>query len=158
LKRQQPGRYTQVILDHTELVGTYLARMVHGLTLRAVRHDRSKFGPDEYPAYEAALPRFEAADYGTPEYIAVCKSIGPAISHHVTSNRHHPEFFGEAGVAGMNLLDLTEMVCDWVAAAQRGGGTLADLRLDIQAERFKIDPQLASIIANTVAYLAGEEV
>jgi hypothetical protein len=151
-KTQRPGRFTEVILDHKLLVGHYMQQVIGLLVGRAIVHDFSKFEPEEYGPYEDALPRFEASEYGTPEYIAVCRSIKPALKHHFEANSHHPEHY-EDGIAEMDLLDLVEMVCDWMAACQRGGGTLDDLRLDLQRERFKIEPQLASVIQNTVTRL-----
>jgi hypothetical protein len=57
----------------------------------------------------------------------------------------------EAGVNGMSLFDVMEMLLDWKAATERmkGGG---DIRrsLEINTERFKLSPQLASILANTI--------
>jgi hypothetical protein len=42
------------------------------------------------------------------------------------------------------------MICDWKAASERH--TTGDIRksLEINTERFKMKPQLASIIANTL--------
>lgn len=145
------------ILNHKRLVAKYVQRVANALFGRAVIHDYSKFGPDEFDPYTKALPRFERTEYGSEEYKAVCESIKPAIQHHITTNRHHPEFFSN-GVNGMNLIDLTEMVCDWLAASHRVTGNR--LRLDLQAERFGIDPQLMQIIQNTVDFLEsaqGEE-
>lgn len=49
----------------------------------------------------------------------------------------------------MDLFDLVEMVCDWMAAAERepedGVGLAYNVRL------FGVEPQLAIIIANTLA-------
>lgn len=42
-----------------------------------------------------------------------------AIHHHVTSNRHHPEFHSDPN--DMSDVDLIEMVCDWTAMAQEFG-------------------------------------
>lgn len=58
-------------------------------------------------------------------------------------------FEPERGVAGMSLLDLIEMFCDWKAATERhADGDLAK-SIEINAKRFKLDPQLVSILLNT---------
>src|SRR5258706_556518 len=98
------------VLQHKKLVASYLESVVSDLFERAMVHDDSKFGPEEFDAYEEALPKFEKTVYGSPEYIQVCRDIKPAIKHHITSNRHHPEYFGERGINGMSLIDLVEMV------------------------------------------------
>ena|SRR6185437_4768035 len=146
--------YMQNILEHKRLVAQHLQSIANALFARAVLHDYSKFGPEEFDAYAGNLPYFEAAEYGSEEYKAACERIRPAMQHHVTSNRHHPEYFSD-GVNGMNLIDLMEMVCDWLAASQRVPGDR--LRLDLQQERFNIDPQLMRIISNTVDVLDNQE-
>lgn len=143
-------KYLWVVLEHKKLVARHLQRVATALFQRAVEHDYSKFTPEEFAPYEHALPRFEAAEYGSEEYKAVCKSIEPAIAHHFQENSHHPEHFPD-GINGMNLLDVIEMVCDWMAAAKRVPDGV--LRLDLQRERFGIDNQLFGMIARTVEYL-----
>ena len=39
-----------------------------------------------------------------------------AIDHHVTTNRHHPEFHSNPN--DMTDVDLIEMVCNWTAMSQ----------------------------------------
>jgi hypothetical protein len=148
------SRNTENILQHKRLVASYVEQVIRDLIKRSIEHDDTKFGTEEFDAYEEALPKFEVAEYGSPEYIEVCRSIKPAIKHHVTSNRHHPEYFGEHGINGMTLIDLVEMVCDWIAASQRGGGPAnIGKGLEINKERFHVDDQLYQIIKNTVGEL-----
>lgn len=139
----------ETILRHKALVGTYMRAVIAELTQRAVEHDYSKFGSEEFSAYAATLPKFKEAEYGTPEYQACLDAIQPAIQHHYKANRHHPEFY-QYGIYGMTLIDLIEMVCDWIAAAKSTGG---ELRLDVQQDRFGIDEFLFAIIARTVEEL-----
>ena len=49
----------------------------------------------------------------------------------------------------MDLFDLVEMLCDWMAAAQRNPSD--GVRLDLNVRAFGIEPQLASILSNTLA-------
>ena len=49
----------------------------------------------------------------------------------------------------MDLFDVVEMVCDWMAAAERHPED--GVRLDLNAAKFGMEPQLAAIIANTLA-------
>ena len=57
----------------------------------------------------------------------------------------------ESEVNGMSLFDVLEMLMDWKAATERmkDGGDI-HRSLEINTERFKISPQLASILANTI--------
>jgi hypothetical protein len=137
------------VLEHKRLVATYMEEAIRDLVRRATMHDDSKFEPEEFDLYEEALPKFEKTVYGSDEYIQICRDIKPAIRHHITSNRHHPEYFGDKGVNGMTLVDLVEMTCDWIAASLRNGGS-GDVRLDLNKERFGIGDQLLEIIKNTI--------
>ena len=145
--------YLDNLLEHKALVGRYVQRVVSALVERAIVHDFSKFGPLELGPYAAMLPRFAKAEYGSEEYQACCRAIKPALDHHVHGNTHHPEFYPN-GVNDMDLLDVAEMVCDWIAASQRAGGDT--LRLDLQRERFSIGDQLYGIICRTAVALTQD--
>jgi hypothetical protein len=56
----------------------------------------------------------------------------------------------EHGINRMNLLDLIEMVCDWIAAAEARGNQVG---IAYQCQRFGIDEQLANILQNTIECL-----
>lgn len=136
-------------LDHVRKVGRNLGVFIAELNERGIVHDASKFEEPEKSAYDRCIPEMQKWDYGTPEHKAATDALGPALEHHLTFNSHHPEFYGPEGIAGMDLFDLVEMLCDWKAAAQRPpqDGTV---RLDITVPKFGIDPQLASILQNTL--------
>lgn len=57
----------------------------------------------------------------------------------------------EAEINGMSLFDVLEMLMDWKAATERmkDGGDI-HRSLEINTDRFKLSPQLASILANTI--------
>lgn len=133
---------------HIQRVRALLCDVIAELRIRAVDHDHSKLLEPEKSAFDKATPRLRSAPYGTPEYQDALTELGPALQHHYSVNRHHPEHH-QAGVNDMTLIDLTEMVCDWVAAAtERGVDPRAHLATN--AERFKIEPQLLAVISNTV--------
>ena len=52
----------------------------------------------------------------------------------------------------MTLLDLVEMLCDWSAACERHGDGSMTKSVEINIDRFNIDPQLASILKNSVEF------
>jgi hypothetical protein len=143
------------ILEHRRLVASYIEDTVLELFKRAIAHDESKFSAEEFDLYEEALPKFEQTVYGTEEYKQVCRDIKPAIKHHITSNRHHPEYFGDKGVNGMTLIDLLEMSVDWLAASQRNStnNLNIDKGLEINKDRYGISDQLFEVIKNTIDWL-----
>lgn len=63
------------------------------------------------------------------------------------------EYKPDSGVAGMSLLDLIEMLCDWKAATERHNDGSIARSLKINRERFNISDQLQSILENTAREL-----
>lgn len=136
-------------LAHIHTVRDNIDTFVAGMLARGRRHDASKLEEPEKSMFDRVIPMLEGMAYGSPEYEAVVASARPALEHHYRRNSHHPEHHGAAGVAGMDLFDLVEMVCDWMAAAERKPDD--GVKLDYNVRLFGIEPQLASIIANTLA-------
>lgn len=128
-----------------ELGREFIARFGHRLDA----HDQSKLEPQEIiPLQELEDLREREGDaaFGTPEYERRKALLGPMLAHHYANNSHHPEHYQD-GVAGMDLLDLVEMFVDWKAASERGNEPAMNLTFAI--EKYKIEPQLASILRNT---------
>ena len=136
-------------LAHIHLVRDRIGTFVAEMLARGRAHDASKLQEPEKSAFDRALPSFDGVPYGSPEYEVLEASMAEAIAHHHRVNTHHPEHYGQAGVGGMDLFDLVEMVCDWMAAAERHPSD--GVRLDYNTALFGIEPQLAAIIANTLA-------
>jgi hypothetical protein len=133
---------------HTELVAMFLSEFTRELDARGKAHDASKFESPEKEMFEIWKPRLDTLDIQSDEYKAALVGMGDALKHHYAANRHHPEHF-ENGIAGMNLIDLVEMICDWRAAAARTGKAVD---MDWASKRFGIekDSLLYRIVANTV--------
>src|SRR5690242_5622922 len=106
------------VLEHKKLVATYLQTIANELIRRALVHDDSKFSAEELDDFERMTPILKTLTYGTDEYKAALKELGPALQHHYQVNDHHPEFFSD-GIDAMNLIQIIEMVCDWMAATER---------------------------------------
>jgi hypothetical protein len=76
--------------------------------------------------------------------------MGEALKHHYAANSHHPEHY-ENGIAGMSLLDLIEMVCDWKAATERHADGDLLRSIEQNQDRFGYSDELKSILLATVA-------
>jgi len=126
-------------------IGTFVTEMLR----RASVHDASKLSAEEKPVFDTVFPMLRGIAYGSPEWQAAVDQAAPAVAHHYKCNSHHPEFYGEQGIAGMDLFDLVEMMCDWIAAAERNPAD--GVKLEYNVRVFGIAPQLASILANTLA-------
>ena len=136
-------------LAHIHRVRDFIGAFVAAMLARGRDHDASKLGEPEKGAFDRLLPMLSGVPYGSAEFEAAEAGVAEAIAHHHRANRHHPEHHGAAGVAGMDLFDVVEMVCDWMAAAERHPAD--GVRLDINAAKYGIEPQLAAIITNTLA-------
>lgn len=141
---------------HIGLVRAHLTNIIGELLTRALEHDRSKLWEPERGMYDEFTPRLGASTYGSEEYKGFLKEMGGALQHHYAANRHHPEHFGDRGIRGMNLVDLVEMVCDWVAASARHEDGDPHRSIDINQERFAYSDDIKQILHNTVDALTGD--
>jgi hypothetical protein len=135
--------------EHVNRVAELLYGVAGTMKLRANVHDASKFVEPEKSAFDAVTPRLKDLTYGSDEYKAELKNLGPALAHHYEHNTHHPEHFAN-GIDGMSLFDLVEMLMDWKAAGERMDGGDIRRSLAINKNRFGISDQLWSVLANTV--------
>ena len=113
--------------EHIELVRrclTVVASMTEyadELNERALIHDASKYGPEERIPYiwltEYHRCRRAGESFSYPDGME--ERVRSAIDHHMTTNRHHPDFHSDPN--DMTDVDLIEMVCDWTAMAQEFG-------------------------------------
>jgi hypothetical protein len=138
-------------MRHIEAVRNHIDVCIVELMDRAQQHDQSKLQPPEREAFDICTPLLRGLTYGSAEYKTILNKMKPAIDHHQGVNRHHPEFFAN-GIGGMNLIDLTEMVCDWRAACMRHENGNPYISLKINIERFGLSDQLAGIIENTLRW------
>jgi hypothetical protein len=139
---------------HINRVQDLLNLAAEKLQYRGRIHDASKLEEPEKSAFDRLKAlSLSGMAYGSEEYRACLRAEKPAIQHHYKANSHHPEFY-ENGVDGMSLFDILEMLLDWKAATERmkdGGDIRASLT--INRDRFKLSPQLESILANTIREL-----
>ena len=135
-------------MRHSRRVDELLLQVIVALQGRVTRHDLSKMEPPEKAVFDRVTPLLKSSTYGSEAYKASLVDMGHGLAHHYAGNRHHPEHF-QAGISGMTLVDLIEMLADWKAATERhDDGSLAR-SLTIQQARFGISDQLMGILTNT---------
>lgn len=141
-------------LAHIQNVRLKLMDVVQDILQRAAFHDVSKLDEPEKSIYDKHTPSLRTLEYNSDAYKEVLKKMKVGIDHHYSVSRHHPEYFADS-INGMNLIDLLEMLVDWKAAGERHVLKPTDIfkSIDINAERFKIEPQLVQILKNTATYL-----
>ncbi len=141
-------------IQHSARVKHLMNALCHDLTDRAATHDASKLKSPEKEYFDRLTPKLKELKYGSEEYLASLKELGIALKHHYEVNPHHPEHH-EDGVNGMTLVDVIEMLCDWIAAGERTKDGTIEKSLAINKERFGLSPQLIQILTNTANLLKG---
>lgn len=136
-------------LAHIARVQTLLHEATDNLNNRAVYHDLSKLREPELSGFDTVKEKLSALVYGSEEYKAALAELKPTLDLHYAANSHHPEHFVN-GVDGMSLFDLVEMLLDWKAATERMKDGDIRRSIEINAERFKLSPQLKGILLNTL--------
>jgi hypothetical protein len=115
---------------------------------RADEHDASKLEEPEASGYAGVVHKLHGLTYGSPEYKAGLAEIRPTIDHHYANNRHHPQHW-KNGVRDMNLVDVVEMFCDWLAASKRHDDGNIHKSIEINGTKFEMGQVLTSVFENT---------
>ena len=171
-----------IIRKHQTRVNFYLLEIQKMLFDRGQKHDRSKLNNEEFSLFEKYAPLLKTCKYGSKEYKKFLEELSPALEHHYKNNRHHPEHFkryscngcftiyseefgrckecgytqrqAEIDISQMNLVDLCEMICDWIAASEQhedGGDILKSI--EINQKRFGYSDDIKSILKNTATLI-----
>jgi hypothetical protein len=143
--------------DHIAQVRRFINVAVMDLISRAANHDQSKLEEPEKPLFDVLTPRLKKLTYGSDEYKASLDELKVALSHHYENNDHHPEFWGEKGIKGMNLISLLELLCDWKAATLRHADGDIRRSIEINQQRFGYSDELKGILLNTLAIISPED-
>ena len=134
---------------HVKLVSKNINIFIKELLTRAENHDSSKFEEPELSVYAKFTSELAKTEYSSKEYKELLEKVRPAIEHHYANNFHHPENW-KNGIDDMDLLDILEMLADWKAATMRMKSGNIKKSIEINAERFNINPQLKRVLENTV--------
>jgi len=137
---------------HIDRVRKYIRFFTDKLTTRGELHDASKMTSPEIELFAEHTENLNKIEYGSDEYKKELDELKPALEHHYSHNRHHPQYHKD-GVSGMNLIDIIEMICDWKASSERQKNGNLLRSIEINAERFGIDKQLMQILINTAQLL-----
>lgn len=136
-------------LKHVNEVRSNIWKLIEELCKRAAVHDASKFESPEKEILADNIDALGRTEYGSPEYQELLRKVKPALDHHYSVNTHHPEHWPR-GINDMDLCDVLEMLGDWLAATKRNKNGNIHTSIIKNTERFKMSPQLAEILKNTV--------
>jgi hypothetical protein len=142
---------TDDTLKHSTLVYEYCTKLARKLQEQAFAHDESKLSNPEKKLFDKYTPKLKEMEFGSDEYKKCLAELKPALDHHYSVNRHHPEYFTN-GMKGMNLIDLIEYLCDCLAATKRmkdGTGNILK-SLEINQKRHGYSDDIREIMKNTL--------
>lgn len=137
---------------HIMRVGALISDVIKDLLTRATYHDRSKLESPEKEYFDKYTPKLAEVTYNSPEYKQFLVEMKPALQHHYSKCLHHPEHY-KNGVNDMTLIDVLEMLLDWKASSERHNDGNIRKSIEINADRFGINPQMKQIMENTATYL-----
>ncbi len=123
--------------------------IINELQKRKEEHDKSKMLEPEKSLFDIWTPKIRTITYGSPEYKKVLKELKPALDHHYSIYRHHPEHF-ENGINDMHLVDLCELIPDWDASSKRYDNDNIYKNVDLNSKKFEYTRCLSLIFKNTI--------
>ena len=99
------GEYdsAQETQKHIDAVRLLLNEFVSMLFVRGAVHDRSKLREPEKSVFDEWTPKLSGVTYGSQEYRDMLAQMKPAIDHHQSNNRHHPEY-GDNGIEWRSVI------------------------------------------------------
>lgn len=144
--------------QHIHTVQGFLGEVITDLQARAHKHDQSKLVSPEREVFDEYTPRLKDSTYGSDEYKSFLVGMGEGLKHHYEVNDHHPEHFeaegathGARGIEAMDLVQVTEMLCDWKAATMRHADGDLERSIRQNAERFGYGNEMKRLLLNTAA-------
>lgn len=167
-------------LKHIHEVSDNINKLISKLNDRRKSHDASKLETPECDGFAKVSSKLKGLTYGSNEYNDQLKEMKPFLSHHYANNRHHPEYHSSNkcpcclrittkvgtctscdlgveldpyGIYDMNLIDICEMLMDWVAATKRHADGDILKSIEINQRRFGYTNELKQIFINTVKSL-----
>jgi hypothetical protein len=129
------------------MVEIKMFKILENLRMRAENHDKSKLVPPEKDGWDL-MDKEPSYRYGTVEYYKKMKKYYEVFKHHYDVNSHHPEHYGN-DISKMDLLDIIEMLCDWLSYKEDLTDEEIDSTIKGQCKRFNFSDEMQSILINT---------
>lgn len=139
----------EATMKHKNWVKRLMGDLIDDMMIRSIHHDDSKMEDPEKSLFDEYSPKLSGCTYGSEEYKEFLKGLKPALDHHYAVNSHHPEHYPN-GIDDMDLVDLVELTCDWIASSKRHEDGNIYKSIEINKDRFKMSDQLCRIMENTV--------
>ena len=135
------------IKNHIKSVQRKLKVLIDELQKRLENHDKSKLTDELW--YWEFMDQEPKYPYGSKEYFSKKKRNEMVFQMHYKNNRHHPEHFMN-GINDMNLIDIMEMLCDWISYKDDISITDAVDIVEKQSRRFGFSDEIKNLMLNTL--------
>jgi hypothetical protein len=136
--------------NHILDVKKILQFVIYLVSVRAADHDRTKMNHPEVEVFSELSEQLNDLTYGSAAYHQQrLDGLAPALKYHYAANRHHPEYFKD-GINDMNLIDIVEMLADWMASARRHADGDILKSIAHNRNRFGMGAQLTQLLLNSV--------
>lgn len=138
----------EYVNGHINRVQKWINKFTAVLFNRGIVHDKSKLREPEFSMWKKMdeEPRYK---YGTKEYNEKINRYKEVFDLHYRQNRHHPEhwsgFYSE-----MDLIDVIEMLCDWLGYKDDITIKEAEELVNMQCKRYEFNSTFQSLLYNTL--------
>ena len=148
MSKQQTEMY---IKGHIKRVQNWLFHFAIALYNRGVHHDQSKLQSPELEGW-TQMDKEPRYPYGTKEYNEKKKRYAWLFEEHYKHNRHHPEYFDTPTKVSFerDLVDLIEMLCDWLGYRESIRYAEASTLVDQQCKRYGFSSEIKDLLLNTL--------
>lgn len=138
------------VLLHKARVKKWATKFTHLLLARAELHDDSKLKEPELTGWRMmdSEPWYR---YGTPDYFDKVRRYHWLMELHWGQNRHHPEYWDlHPEWQDKDLLDICEMMIDWLSYKDVISVSEAIELVDKQTKRYNFSEELSDLMKNTL--------
>lgn len=138
----------EYINSHINRVQNWINRFTGILFNRGKVHDKSKLNEPEFSMWKKMdeEPRYK---YGTKEYNEKINRYKEVFNLHYQQNRHHPEHWSSF-YSEMDLIDVIEMLCDWLGYKDDITIKEAEELVNIQCKRYGFNSTFQNLLYNTL--------
>ena len=138
----------EYINSHINRVQKWIGKFSSILFIRGVNHDKSKLCEPELSLWKKMdeEPRYP---YGTLKYKEKLNRYKEVFQHHYMHNKHHPEHWS-GYYSEMDLMDVIEMLCDWLGYKEDITLKEAETLVNQQCERYGFNDTFRHLLYNTL--------
>lgn len=138
----------EYIISHKRAVQRWMQKFGIILLKRGEEHDNSKLEEPEFSGW-CKMDEEPRYPYGSYEYNEKIKRFHPLFVEHWKKNRHHPEYFNY-NFEDMDLIDMVEMLCDWLSYRDCITYSEASKLVSTQCDRYNFSDDVKELILNTL--------